>query len=95
MISARTAERMSGRRARVGANMNGRGGMNSRAPGTRLEWNGPPRRAVVLPGPARTMSGGADSGQFCDGVFSAKYSWLSALSSARAGSLAARLLAAL
>jgi hypothetical protein len=52
----------------------------------RLEKNGPPKRAV--PSSSKPVD------QFCAGVFSAKYSWLSALFNAWVGLLMARLFAA-
>lgn len=56
--------------------------------------NGPPERAVIAraggQGGARAAD---DTDQFWNGVFSAKYSWLSALSSALVGLLIARFLA--
>ena len=55
--------------------------------------------AMTCPGTTTARRGGPSRsshvyGQFCDGVFSAKYSWLSALSRARVGSVSARFFAA-
>ncbi|MFD0323147.1 hypothetical protein [Lysobacter gummosus] len=65
-----------------------------RGDGVGAAQNGPPKRAVIRSERARSRCrGAARDPQFWKGVFSAKYSWLSALSSALVGLVLARFFA--